>query len=258
MGDLTVHVVCSTLCFGRRPIGDALRRIRALDFSMADLVIGPQGPHWTPQEVAAHLPRCQHLLKAANVPLAAIHVDVGEVDPTEARLQFQAVACLARTTLTPLLTIPTAPYGADIQAELDRLRDYYRMAAAEGLLLAIQTHREQLTADPETALFFCRRIHGLGIALDPSHYLIGPHGKTSYDALYPYVLHVRLRDTGTTPEQFQVQVGQGEIEYSRIINQLEHHHYQRALSIDIHDIPEFPYAIDVEVRKLKYLLESLV
>lgn len=257
-GDLTVHVVCSTLCFGRRPIEDALRRIRALDFSMADLAICVHGPHWTPAEVAADLPRCQQLLKAANVPLAAIHVDVGDPATAESRAQFQAVAALARSTLTPLLTMPTAPVGSDVQAELDRIRDYHRMAASEGLLLAIQTHREQLTADPEVALMFCRRIRGLGLALDPSHYLVGPHGRVSFDALYPYVLHVRLRDTGTTPEQFQVQVGQGEVEYSRIIAQLERHRYQRALSIDIHDVPEFPYAIDVEVRKLKYLLESLV
>jgi sugar phosphate isomerase/epimerase len=253
-----VHVVCSTLCFGRRPLEEALRWIRALDFSMADLAIGAQGPHWTPAQVAADGAACLQLLKSANVPLAAIHVDVRDQPPDQARAQFRAVAALARSTLTPLLTIPVAPLGSDIQAEADRLRDYQRLAAAEGLHLAIETHREQLTADPEVALFFCRKVSGLGIALDPSHYLVGPHGKVNFDALYPYVLHVRLRDTGNRPEQFQVQVGQGEVEYSRIIAQLERQHYQRALSVDIHDIPEFPYAIDVEVRKLKYLLESLV
>ncbi|MCS7022530.1 MAG: TIM barrel protein [Gemmataceae bacterium] len=235
-----------------------MRRIRALDFSMADLTISVDGPHWTPAEVAAELPRCVQQLKATNVPLAAIHVDVGQQHTAETRTQFQAVAALARSTLTPVLTIPAAPAGTDLQAEIDRLRDYYRLAAAEGLLLAIQTHYQQLTADPQTAMLLCRRIPGLGIALDPSHYLVGPHGRVCFDALYPYVLHVRLRDSGTTPEQFQVQVGQGEVEYSRLIAQLERHHYQRALSVDIHDVPEFPHAIDVEVRKLKYLLESLV
>jgi sugar phosphate isomerase/epimerase len=237
---------------------DALRRIRALDFSMADLVIGAQGPHWTPADVARYSAACLQLLKSTNVPLAAIHVDVRDQPAEQARMQFCAVAALARSTLTPVLTIPVAPLGSDLQAEIDRLREYQRLANAEGLLLAIETHREQLTADPEVALMFCNKVPGLGIALDPSHYLVGPYGKVHFDQLYPHVLHVRFRDTGNRPDQFQVQVGQGEIEYSRIINQLERWHYQRALSVDIHDIPEFPYAIDVEVRKLKYLLESLV
>jgi sugar phosphate isomerase/epimerase len=59
-------------------------------------------------------------------------------------------------------------------------------------------------------------------------------------------------------EKFQVQVGQGEIEYGRIIAQLARHHYERLLTVEILDIPDAPFAVDQEVRKLKYLLESLV
>jgi sugar phosphate isomerase/epimerase len=72
------------------------------------------------------------------------------------------------------------------------------------------------------------------------------------------VRHVHLRDTGRGAEQFQVRVGQGEIEYGRIISQLCRHDYDRLLTVAILDIPDAPFVMDAEVRKLKYLLESLI
>jgi sugar phosphate isomerase/epimerase len=96
------------------------------------------------------------------------------------------------------------------------------------------------------------------LTLDPSHYHFGPHGPANYDLLYPFVRHVRLRDTGNSPDQFQVRVGQGEIEYGRIISLLARVHYDRALAVDIRDIADCPFPVEPEVRKLKYLLDSLV
>ncbi|HJZ59775.1 MAG TPA: TIM barrel protein, partial [Gemmataceae bacterium] len=129
---------------------------------------------------------------------------------------------------------------------------------SEGVILTIETHSETITADPLGASELCRRIPGLGLTLDPSHYHIGPHGPVDYDLLFPFVRHIRLRDTGTHPDQFQVRVGQGEIEYGRVITHLDRFHYDRALTVDIRDILDSPFPVEPEVRKLKYLLESLV
>ena len=57
----------------------------------------------------------------------------------------------------------------------------------------------------------CERVPGLGLTLDPSHYIAGPHQGKNYDQVFPYVRHVQLRDTGRGPNQFQVRVGQGEV-----------------------------------------------
>ena len=77
-----------------------------------------------------------------------------------------------------------------------------------------------------------------------------------YDELFPFVRHVRLRDTA--PDRLQVRVGQGQIEYGRIISQLSRERYERALAVDIHDSPAPDFPMDPEVRKLKFLLESMV
>jgi sugar phosphate isomerase/epimerase len=137
------------------------------------------------------------------------------------------------------------------------LKKLCAVADAEGVMLTVETHAETATGTPAGAIELCRQVPGLGLTLDPSHYTC--HGTAlDYDTLFPLVRHVRLRDTGTSPEQFQVCVGQGEIDYGRIITNLERRQYDRALTVDIRDIPDSPFPVDAEVRKLKYLLESLV
>ena len=111
---------------------------------------------------------------------------------------------------------------------------------------------------PSGARELCERVPGLGLTLDPSHFINGPHQGGAYDELLPYVRHVHLRDTGKAPGKLQVRVGQGEVEYGRILSQLQRHRYDRILSVALHDIAEAPFAMETEVRKLKYLLESLV
>jgi sugar phosphate isomerase/epimerase len=123
-------------------------------------------------------------------------------------------------------------------------------------MLTIETHSQTLTSTPTAAADLCRQVPGLGLTLDPSHYLVGTQPTDEYDNLMPFVRHVRLRDTA--PSRLQVQVGQGQLEYGKIISQLSREHYERALSVDIHDTPEPGYPMEPEVRKLKYLLESMV
>ena len=55
-----------------------------------------------------------------------------------------------------------------------------------------------------------------------------------------------------------MRIGQGQIEYGKIVTMLEREDYERALTVDIRNVPETDYPIEPEVRKLKFLLESMV
>lgn len=253
-----MYVACSTLCFSRLSLEDTLRTIREMRFTKGDLAVHAGGPHLTPAEVLADPARVAQRLKAGNLPLAAIHLDTGPAEPARARDQLRAAARLARVSATPLLTVPAAAAGSDFDAEVARLREWVKLTAAEGVILTVETHAAAVTADPLGAAELCNRVPGLFLTLDPSHYLVGPHGPVNYDALYPLVRHVRLRDTGTAAGQFQVRVGQGEVEYGRVVAQLERFRYDRSLTVDVRDAADSPFPVEPEVRKLKYLLESLV
>jgi len=254
-----MFVACSTLCFSKQTLGQALRTIHELQFTKVDLALHEQGTHLKPSVVVANLAQVASSLRAySHLSFGAFHVHIEADRFSEYTRQLRSICRLGRALLVPLVTIPAAPLGSDLLAEVDRLSELVRVARSEGLLLTVETHRDQLTADPLGAAELCRRVQGLGLTLDPSHYMVNGTHIRNWDSIYPFVRHVRLRDSGNKPEQWQVPVGQGSLDFGRIITQLSRCRYDRLLSVDIRDDPTPNYPIVPEVRKLKYLMESLV
>jgi sugar phosphate isomerase/epimerase len=252
-----VYVACSTLCFARHPLERALRIIGELEFSKLDVAIHEKGPHLKPSEVAADVAlAAQRIRIGPSLTPAAFSVEI-EAEGEEYQRQLRAVCRLARMSTVSIITIPAAPAAAAVHAEAKRLAPLVHLALAEGIVLTVPTRIGTLTESPDAAAELCDRVPGLGLTLDPSHYIAGPHQGKSFEQVFPFVRHVHLRDTGRGPEQFQVRVGQGEVEYGRIVAHLSRYNYDRLLTVAIHDIPDAPFAMDAEVRKLKYLLESL-
>jgi sugar phosphate isomerase/epimerase len=255
-----VFVACSTLCFGRHSLPEALRTISELGFNKVDVSVREDGPHLKPSEVVADVGRAAQRLRTGHgLTVSALHLEPSAgLNREDLGAQIKAVCRLARVLSTPLVSIPAAAAGTDIAVEIERLTFLSRLARFEGVALTVETRMGTLTEDPLATVELCRQVPGLGLAFDPSHFLIKAHHDDSLDALYPYVQHVRLRDTSGKTSQFQVRIGQGEIEYGRIVNQLARYSYNRTLSVDIRDLPEPAYEMPPEVRKLKYLLESLI
>ena len=254
-----MYVACSTLCFARYPLERALRIIGELEFSKLDVAIHESGPHLKPSQVAADIVHAaQQIRIGPSLTPAAFSVEIEAATDQEALVQWKAICKLARMSTVSVLTIPASPTGVGMDAEVQRLKKLVLLVESEGLVLTVATRIGTLTELPSMALELCQRVPGLGLTLDPSHYINGPHQGDSYDELFPYIKHVHLRDTGKAPGKFQVRIGQGEIEYGRIINQLERQGYDRLLSVAVHDVAEAPFAMETEARKLKYLLESLV
>jgi sugar phosphate isomerase/epimerase len=253
-----MYVACSTLCFARLSLDDALKTIRDMRFPKVDLAVHADGPHLRPADVVADPVKVAQKLKASNLQFAAFHLDLGAAAGAVAEGQLRAVCRLARLLAVPVVTVPAAPAGSDLAAEAARLAGMVKVATAEGVILSVETDSKTLTADVAGTLELCKRVPGLGVTLDPTHYVCKADGPADYEALYPHVRHVRLRDSGAAPGQFQVRVGQGEIEYGKIVGHLDRHRYDRSLTVDVRDVPDNPFPVDPEVRKLKYLLESLV
>ena len=254
-----MFVACSTLCFTREPIESALRHIAELEFDKIELAIVEEGPHLQPSEVSEYPEvAIQKLRNGPSLTPTSIDLNFGPYEPDNPliRKRFEAMCRLAKPLTVAVLTIPAAPLGIPFEDEVKRLSPFASHAMRQGLVLALETHSKTLTADPAVAVELCKAVPGLGLTLDPSHFIQA--GVKDYDAVFPYVKNIHLRDTGKGPDEFQVRVGQGEIEYGRIVNLLERSGYDRALTISILDGIENPFEVEVEVRKLKLLLESLL
>ena len=144
--------------------------------------------------------------------------------------------------------------GTPFNAEIERLGEMVALASVDGVRLGLLTEGGRMSQDPDTIVTMCQNAGGLGVTLDPSHFLHGPKAGASFEPLLDLVYHVRLRDT--SKEKLQVRVGQGEVEYGRLVNQLNRVGYDRALAIDI--LPDDECDHLAEMRKLRLLLESLL
>ncbi len=256
-----MFVACSTLCFARETLETALRQIAELEFDKFELALVEDGQHLKPSEAGDNPEAAiQRLRRGPALVPSSLYVDFGPVNWSDplTRRRFDGLCRLAKSLSVAVITMHAAPAGTPVADEIQRLSHLAGYAMREGLVLALLTHSDTLTGDPQIAIDLCKAVPGLGLTLDPSHFLQGPHPQPDYDAVFPFVQNVHLRDTGQAPGEFQVRVGQGQVEYARIVHMLQRHGYNRSLTVAIIDRLENPFDREVEVRKLKLLLETLI
>jgi sugar phosphate isomerase/epimerase len=150
--------------------------------------------------------------------------------------------------------IRAAELGTPFNAEVERLTEVVGLASKEGVRIGLLTEVGRMTQDPDTAVVLCDNVKGLSVTLDPSHFIYQRERATGFEQLLKYVCHVRLRDT--KKDALQVRIGQGDVEYGRLITQLNKYGYDRALCVDMSPLPGVDQ--NAEMRKMRLLLESLL
>jgi sugar phosphate isomerase/epimerase len=249
-----VLVACSTECFPQLTLSEAIDRIVELEFTNLEIDIHESGNHLKPSAVAADMEAaadaCRNTHRAGVVSYSVQIAAQG----AEHYEQFAACCRLAKATKVVTLTVPSAELGTPFNEEVEHLRRLVAQAELEGVRVGIRSQVGRLSEDPDTVIVLCDNVHGLGVTLDPSHYTCNPRGPRNYDRLLKYTYHVHLRDTTRTA--LQVRVGQGEIEYGRLVNLLAKAGYDRALSVHMAELPDVDHT--AEMRKMRLLLESLL
>lgn len=249
-----MFVAASTECLESLGLSEALDRLIELEFAAVEIALHEDGNQLKPSEVLADLDRAVLLCRNTHrMDVAAYSLRI--TAPGELFYQqFQACCRLAKATKVVTVTVPSAELGTPFNEEVERLRRLVAIAQVEGARVSLRSQLGCQSQDPDTVAVLCDNVPGLGLTFDPSVYICGPHAGRSIDKLMKYVYHVHLRDT--TKRDFQVRVGQGEIEYGKLISQLRKVRYNRALSINIREVPDVEQS--GELRKLRLLLETLL
>ena len=249
-----MFVSASTTCFDEMPLVDAVDRMNDLEYSAVNIVIAHDSPELTPAMVAADLEKAiSYCRDTHRLDIAGYSVNI-DAQGEEHYEQFTAICKLAKATKVVSITVPSAELGTPFNEEVEHLRRLVAIASREGVLVSIRTRIGRLSEDPDTVVVLCDNVKGLGVTLDPSTFICGPHAKRGYEKLLPYIYHVELRDT--SKDHFQVRVGQGEIEYSKLVTQLRRNNYNRALDVRMDQIDGTDH--NSEMRKIRLLLESLL
>jgi len=249
-----VFVAAFSRCFSHLPFGEALQHLVDLEFTAVEIMIHESGGHIKPSEVASDLEGAVRKCRDTHrLSVVAYGVDI-ETPNEDYYVQFAACCRLAKATKVVTIAVRASELGTPFNEEVERLRKMTAIASVEGVRVGLLTEVGRMTQDPDTAVVLCDSVKDLGITLDPSHYIYGPHGGASFEQVMKYVYHVRLRDTRR--DQLQVRVGQGEVEYGRLVNQLNKVHYDRALSVDVAPMQGVDHL--AELRKMRLLVETLI
>lgn len=247
-----MFVAASTRCFSDKSFAEACFHLDDLEYDKVELWLDENSVHLKPSEIVKDPDGFAVRYREATRLSPTAFCLENDIDPAG----FAVLSRVAKQMRIAQITLPASKLGTPFNAEIDRLKEFLKIASQDGVLVSIKTKTGHLTEDPHTAVELCQAAPGLGLTLDPSYYICGPHRGQNYDQVFPYVFHMHLRDS--SPEHVQVPVGLGQIDYSRLLSQLERVKYNRSLSVEI--LPEYnePAARPIELRKMRLLLESLL
>ncbi|MCA9262480.1 MAG: sugar phosphate isomerase/epimerase [Planctomycetales bacterium] len=250
----SVFVAASTECFPELSLVDSIERLGDLEYSAIEIAINEWGQQLKPSQVLDQLEAATAMCRDTHrMDIAGFFVRINATGDEFYR-QFQACSRMAKAAKVVSITVPSAELGTPFNEEVEHLRRLVDIATVDGVLVSIKTEVGRLSQDPDTIQVMCDNVKGLGVTLDPSHYIYQAPSNRGYDQLLKYVYSVHLRDT--TKDTLQVRVGQGEVEYSKLITQLRRFDYRRGLVVDMAAIEGVDH--NSEMRKIRLLLESLL
>ena len=247
-------VAASTSCISGEPLAEVFDRLVDLEYTYAELVIGEQGVIH-PSQIADQYDMVVQLRRSSRriVPVS-IFFDV-EPESAEYMEQFALTCQLAKDCKIVVMTVHAAVPGTPFNVEIERLRELVKVGLYHGVVVGVATEAGRITETPETVVSLCKNAKGLGATLDPSHYIYNLSKPKDYEPVFPYVCHVRLRDS--SQKQFQTRVGQGVVEFGKqLVDRLSQIEYRRALCVDLAPLPDVDQS--AELRKMRLLLETLL
>lgn len=246
-------VAASTDCFTNMSLDEKTSRLAHLEFSCIELAIKEDGDFKPSQVLADPEGAITVCRNTRRLDIVGFDTDI-QAEGDAYYDQFDAISKLGKSVKVVQITVPSGELGTPFNEEVEKLRKLVQIAERQGVRVSIKSQIGRLSEDPDTVAVLCDNVKGLGLTLDPSQYICGPHGGRSIDKIMKYVFDCRLRDTSR--DEMQVRVGQGEVDYGRLIQLLRQQGYDRALTIEMGELPGVDH--DAEMRKLRLLLESLL
>lgn len=246
-------IAASTECFPGLELPAAIELASDLEYTAVEIAMHESG-NVKPSELLQDMDRSIQLLRHTHrLDISGYSVQLETTGP-EHYEQFAKLCWLAKTTKVVTITVPSAERGTPFNEEVEHLQKLVKIGEDEGIRVSVKSQLGCLSEDPDTLMVLCNNVDGLGITLDPSVYITGSAKGKNLDHILKFVCNVHLRDT--RPDAFQVSVGQGEVDYGKLITQLEREKYDRALTVNMTPMEGLDHR--VELRKLRRLLETLV
>lgn len=249
-----MFVAVSNRCFSDRSLIESLTRLSELGYAASEIAVGDRPsdvrPEWITQDFDQTVRLC---LYCRPITPVSLFFDL-EPSAPDYFARFDDCCRLAKAIKVVVITVRSAIPGTPYNEEIERLRRINAVGLREGILIGLLTERGRIADLPESIESLCKSVPQLAVTLDPSQFIYGREKLISYDLILPRVCHLRLRDT--TSDAFQVQIGQGVLEYNKLMNGLIQTRYKGALCVDLAPLSDIDP--ESELRKMRLFLESLL
>lgn len=253
MKDGSVFVAASTDCWPDLELKEAIEILADLEFTAIEIAMRESGKV-KPSELLSDPERAVQLLRFTHrLDVSGYCVELASTGQQHYD-DFKELCRIAKAAKVVNITVPSAEHGTPFNEEVEHLQKLVEIGETEGIRVSVRSQLGCLSDDPDTLMVLCNNVDGLGITLDPSVYVCGGSKSKNLDRILKFVCNVHLRDS--KPGAFQVSVGQGEIDYGKLVTQLERDKYDRALTVHMQPMEGLDHR--VELRKIRRLLESLL
>jgi sugar phosphate isomerase/epimerase len=219
-------LACSTLVARGRPLLDAFALVRTLGFDAVDVCLIEKWSHpdgspssLNAEQIAEQLGR--HHLKAASVNAMV-----------DEQSHLNTVLDLAKITEAPIVTVAAPKAGTPPDTCVRILQSFAESAAAVGVTASTETHVNHATELPDAAVRLAESVHGLGLTLDPGHFIAGPAAGVGIEQVYPFVRQLHVRDAGRGLASWQLDFGTGEIDFAATLAALRRVGFDGPVSVE--------------------------
>lgn len=249
-----MFVAASSRSFPDVLMETCIDKLADLEYTTFEVVAGTRKSDLNPDILLGSVERSAKLCcRNRQLRPISFFLDMEGTDPHYFEV-FEACCRLAKFLRIVSITVKSGEKGTPYNEEIERLRRLTRTAMFDGITVGVMNESGKIAETPESILSLCNSVPHLALALDPSYFIFNHPSPVDYESLIPLVSHVRLRDT--TREKFQVLLGQGSLEYGKLIIQLNKVRYNRALCVDLLPLPDVNQ--ETELRKMRLLLESIL
>ena len=249
-----MFVAASTSCFNNLDLAEAIEKIVDLEFTCTELCMDEHTGHFSPTLAVEDFNQAVELASSTRrLSVSGYTLDI-EQQGQEYYDVFTACCKMAKANKVVTITVRSGEHGTPFNEEVEKFKKLVAIAEQHGVRVGMRSEHGHLSGDPDQVSVICGHVKGLGLSFDPSQYIYQADKPVDCDKLMPYFQAVYFRDS--TKDDLQVRVGQGVIDYGKLINQLRKLRYDRALIVDIKPKPDLDHM--GEMRKMRLLLESLL
>jgi sugar phosphate isomerase/epimerase len=249
---MSLKLACADYTFPLLPHDQVLQLIAMLDLQGVDVGLLESRSHLWPSREFADVGHAARQLKSKLDDLGLQAADIFlQMDPdfrpyavnhpaeerrARARdwflktLDYAAESGAEHVTILPGVHFEDESHDTSLARSLDELVWRVEQATARNLVLGVEAHIGSIAPDPTAAADLVRRVPGLTLTLDYTHFTRGGAPDAEIEPLVQYASHFHVR--GARPGRLQERFARNTIDYRRVMELCKTHNYPGWLGLE--------------------------